>query len=493
MSQDDRSNDAGMRDRADGIDDGMIHEWLDGELDSAKATELEALVTSSPVFAARVAEARGLLAASSRILSALDEVPGNVLPNVATTEARPLAGPLARPLTGPARHAVKPVARGWSARRWTGIAALLMVGVTGVVIARREPETTRLRESVAIASEDGAAEEVVTQVGASLDSGAAAASESLAASGLAVADAARSEPAVSRMARAPNTGSASAARSREASAQDTRAQDMRSSNATPPAAGASVSPASLAEVAGRVAAAQAKAAVESGSDAVRGDSLSAQRQLNALALKSVVPSFASAQRERVANAPTSVSTARGESRAAVSVQGGAAPASAARLMMRAEPSSAFDDVPVPPSDILAGDLLLAVQRVRCTPVCGQLRIEIARDGRVRSWRQSLGSSGSPDTATLTERELADLKRTVDELRLDTLPAMLRLDGAQCRSVGSLRESLRVEFVHNNELRRVMGLPWCSDGTHVMDKAAAAIEAAADSAINRASGASSRYW
>ncbi len=422
MSQDDRSNDARMRDRADGIDDGMIHEWLDGELDSAKAAELEALVTLSPVFAARVAEARGLLAASSRILLALDELPGNVLPKA--TEARPIVRPVAQPVAHPVAQSM---ARRWSARRWTGIAALLMVGVTGVVIARREPETTRLREPVAIATDDGAAS----------------------------ADAARSEPQVAATTVAPTTAVTSSERSREAVAQEVRAQEVRAQvarllNAAAPTASAPASPPP--EVADRAAGSQAKATSESANLGTRGDSQATRSRVSASALRTLVPSATGAASERLPVAPD-----------------------------------------IAPSDILAGDLLLAVQRVRCAPVCGQLRIEIARDGRVRSWRQSLGSSGSPDTATLTERELADLKRTVDELRLDTLPAMLRLDGAQCRSVGSLRESLRVEFVHNDQPRRVMGLPWCSDGTHVMDKAAAAIEAAADSAISRASGASSRYW
>lgn len=476
MSQDDRTDDARMRDRADDIDDGMIHEWLDGELDATQAAQLEALVASSPRFAARVAEARGLLAASSRILSALDDVPRNVLPGAAASEARPMESKVLRPIAPAAAppnapHIARTGARGWSARRWTGIAALLMVGVTGVVVARREPETTRVRESAAI-SVEGAADAqaadaggvsnaaAAARVGESLDSGSAVASESLAGSGLAVADAARSEPMAAQMALAPT-------------------------------ASASIPPASPApsEAAGRVAAAQSRAAVSHRADAALADSLSARLRLRAPALQQGTLSLANARAEKAADAPAPIASARSASGAALSVQGG----TAMRRMLSAEQSAAFEVDAAPPSDIVAGDLLLAVQRVSCAPGCVQLRVEIARDGRVRRWRQSLGASGSPDTATLTEPALADLSRTVAELRLDTLPAMLRLDGAQCRSVGSLRESLRVEFVHNDELRRVMGLPWCSDGTHVMDKAAAAIEAAADRALSRASGASSRYW
>jgi hypothetical protein len=65
-------------------DEGTIHAWLDGELSSDEAAELEAHVAECQVCAAAVAEARGYVAASSRIVSALDAVPGNVIP-----EARP--------------------------------------------------------------------------------------------------------------------------------------------------------------------------------------------------------------------------------------------------------------------------------------------------------------------------------------------------------------------------------------------------------------------
>ncbi|HMS03209.1 MAG TPA: hypothetical protein PKE51_09555, partial [Gemmatimonadaceae bacterium] len=64
----------------------------------------------------------------------------------------------------------------------------------------------------------------------------------------------------------------------------------------------------------------------------------------------------------------------------------------------------------------------------------------------------------------------------DSLRLAELPPTLRLEGRLCRSVGSLRESLRVRFRVNGTLRQVMGLPWCTDGTHPLDVFAAAVEA-----------------
>lgn len=61
-------------------DEGTIHAWLDGALPATEAGALEAHVAGCAECAAATAEARGLLAASSRILAALDSVPGGVLP-----------------------------------------------------------------------------------------------------------------------------------------------------------------------------------------------------------------------------------------------------------------------------------------------------------------------------------------------------------------------------------------------------------------------------
>jgi hypothetical protein len=61
-------------------DEGTIHAWLDGALSADDARAFEAHVAECAQCAAAVTEARGLLAASSRILSALDSVPGGVLP-----------------------------------------------------------------------------------------------------------------------------------------------------------------------------------------------------------------------------------------------------------------------------------------------------------------------------------------------------------------------------------------------------------------------------
>lgn len=63
-------------------DEGMIHSWLDGALSAEEAARVESHVSECASCAAAVAEARGFVAASSRILTALDDVPHGVLPAV---------------------------------------------------------------------------------------------------------------------------------------------------------------------------------------------------------------------------------------------------------------------------------------------------------------------------------------------------------------------------------------------------------------------------
>lgn len=72
-------------DRMEHIDEGTIHAWLDGALPAGEGARIEAHVASCAECAAAVAEARGLIAASSRILSALDDVPGGVIPVTVVT------------------------------------------------------------------------------------------------------------------------------------------------------------------------------------------------------------------------------------------------------------------------------------------------------------------------------------------------------------------------------------------------------------------------
>lgn len=61
-------------------DEGTIHSWLDGALSADETVRLEAHVKGCPQCAAAVAEARGFIAAASRILTALDNAPHGVVP-----------------------------------------------------------------------------------------------------------------------------------------------------------------------------------------------------------------------------------------------------------------------------------------------------------------------------------------------------------------------------------------------------------------------------
>ncbi len=99
-------------------DEGLIHAWLDGELDAAEAARIEALVASDPEWAAAAAEARGLLAASSRIVGSLDRVPANVIP---------------LPAAAPRR----------AGRRWLlrAAAVLVLLGGSAVVLNRASTDT----------------------------------------------------------------------------------------------------------------------------------------------------------------------------------------------------------------------------------------------------------------------------------------------------------------------------------------------------------------
>jgi hypothetical protein len=61
-------------------DEGTIHAWLDSALSDEESKAMESHVAECVECASAVAEARGLIAASSRIVSALDIVPGGVIP-----------------------------------------------------------------------------------------------------------------------------------------------------------------------------------------------------------------------------------------------------------------------------------------------------------------------------------------------------------------------------------------------------------------------------
>jgi hypothetical protein len=66
-------------------DEATIHTWLDGALTAEEAARVDAHVKECAQCQAAVAEARGFIAASSRILTALDNVPRGVIPAAAAT------------------------------------------------------------------------------------------------------------------------------------------------------------------------------------------------------------------------------------------------------------------------------------------------------------------------------------------------------------------------------------------------------------------------
>jgi Putative zinc-finger len=62
------------------LDEGTIHAWLDGALTAEEARHCEQHAAQCESCRTMVAEARGLIAGASRILSALDDAPSGVVP-----------------------------------------------------------------------------------------------------------------------------------------------------------------------------------------------------------------------------------------------------------------------------------------------------------------------------------------------------------------------------------------------------------------------------
>ena len=110
------------------LDEGTIHAWLDGALDAEEAARVERHAAECATCAAAVAEARGLVAGASRILGALDNVPGGVLPQ--ETGAVPLGS-------------VRSSRSLWRVLHFTparaAAAAVLIVAAGTVLVVRRMP------------------------------------------------------------------------------------------------------------------------------------------------------------------------------------------------------------------------------------------------------------------------------------------------------------------------------------------------------------------
>lgn len=117
-------------------DEGTIHAWLDGALDALQRQRVEQHLASCVECEALVAEARGFIAGSSRILAALDDVPGDVVPR------RSAVPPTHAALADAARPAtiVTPLAslrpRSWVTANAFRIAAAITIVAAGALAGR---------------------------------------------------------------------------------------------------------------------------------------------------------------------------------------------------------------------------------------------------------------------------------------------------------------------------------------------------------------------
>ncbi len=125
------------------LDEGTIHAWLDGQLPRDEAQQVEAHVAECRECADAVVEARGLIAASSRILTALDSVPGEVVPKQApfrteaeTARASAIADAAADAIV-PLDLVVRRAPRRWFNGASLAAAAAIVVGIGTVGLMQR--------------------------------------------------------------------------------------------------------------------------------------------------------------------------------------------------------------------------------------------------------------------------------------------------------------------------------------------------------------------
>lgn len=126
-------------------DEGTIHAWLDRQLDDTSSATLEAHLQRCDECAERVAEARGLIAGTSRILSALDvgQPPiSAIAPGASESDSAPATEPW-RPVLLPT-----PRARRMATFRLTparsAIAAVLVVAVGLAIVHENERPSSKL-------------------------------------------------------------------------------------------------------------------------------------------------------------------------------------------------------------------------------------------------------------------------------------------------------------------------------------------------------------
>lgn len=123
-----------MTDRHEHLDEGTIHAWLDGALPPDESARVEAQSASCAECAALVAEARGLVAASSRILSSLDAVPAGVIPGS--------SGSIDQLAALRARHGSRK-RHWWTDRRIVAAASVVFVAGVSTMVWRVAPESAR--------------------------------------------------------------------------------------------------------------------------------------------------------------------------------------------------------------------------------------------------------------------------------------------------------------------------------------------------------------
>ena len=123
-----------MTDRHEHLDEGTIHAWLDGALSPDESARVEAASNHCIECATLVAEARGLIAASSRILSSLDTVPAGVIPGS--------SGNVDQLAALRARHSSRK-RNWWGDRRIVAAASIVFVAGLSTMVWRTAPESAR--------------------------------------------------------------------------------------------------------------------------------------------------------------------------------------------------------------------------------------------------------------------------------------------------------------------------------------------------------------
>jgi anti-sigma factor RsiW len=142
------------------LDEGTIHAWLDGQLPPDEARTVEEHVAACRPCADAVAEARGLIAASSRILMSLDSVPRDVvpLPSTRRSDAERGAETPATPVVAPrsSSQAEQRAQRRWFRGPSLAAAAVVVMAVGTFALMRASgPDMRALSETEASSPASG--------------------------------------------------------------------------------------------------------------------------------------------------------------------------------------------------------------------------------------------------------------------------------------------------------------------------------------------------